>query len=81
MKNICYTKKENISEAAIERRSSENVYCKNLFLIVVALSVKKLNFSKVQGFQPQMHNSSFVEHFLVAASGILKMQGSSCIYW
>ena len=65
LRKICYKKKESILEEAIKRHSSKKVYYKMLlfFIIVVLNFWPKLNFSKDQGFQPQMHNSSFVEHF------------------
>lgn len=63
-------KKENISEAVFSVRSTKNVYCKILFFVVVILyswqknHKKYMTFSKVQGFQPHVHRSYFVEYIL-----------------
>ena len=60
---IFAAEKREFSEAAIEMHSSERVYSKMLFFIIIVLHfwlkfwkipVKKLNFSKVQGFQPHV---------------------------
>ena len=61
------------------------VYCKVLFFIIVVLHLEpkimknvseKVECIKVQGFQPQVHDSYFVEHSLATAFGVLKMPGN-----
>ena len=37
---------------------------------------EKVECIKVQGFQPQVHDSYFVEHSLATAFGVLKMPGN-----
>ena len=46
LKNICYKKKEDISEAAIKRCSSKKVYCKMLFFIIVVMYLQPRNYEK-----------------------------------